>query len=71
MRRSDFIRLAAGGAALSTLPAEAQIFGRRKVTLGIDRLKKDGFAALAGKRVGLITNQSGVDGKGKKTRACC
>lgn len=38
-----------------------------KVTLGVDMLKKDGFAALKGKRVGLITNQTGVDGSGKST----
>ena len=68
MRRAEFLRLAAGSAALTTVPAGAQLFGKRKVSLGIDRLAADGFAALAGKRVGLVTNQSGVDGRGKKTR---
>ena len=68
MRRSDFLRVAAAGAAVSSLPAEARIFGKRKVQLGIDRLVADGFGSLAGKRVGLVTNQSGVDGGGNKTR---
>jgi uncharacterized protein YbbC (DUF1343 family) len=38
------------------------------VKLGIDVLKDQGFAPLRGKRVGLITNQTGVDGSGTKTR---
>ena len=65
MRRADFLRVAAGGLAFSSLPSDAKIFRKRKVALGIDRLVEDDFAALAGKRVGLVTNQSGVDGKGK------
>ena len=49
--------------------AEGQLFRRGvKVKPGIDVLRDDGFAALRGKRVGLITNQSGVDSKGVKTR---
>ena len=36
--------------------------------LGIDVLERDGFAALQGKRVGLITNQTSVNRKGTKTR---
>lgn len=38
------------------------------VELGIDVLKSQDFAALAGKRVGLVTNQTGVDSAGAKTR---
>lgn len=38
------------------------------VDLGIDVLKSQGFASLAGKRVGLVTNQTGVDSAGTKTR---
>lgn len=38
------------------------------VELGIDRLEKDDFAPLRGKRVGLITNQTGVNSQGVKTR---
>jgi uncharacterized protein YbbC (DUF1343 family) len=38
------------------------------VQLGIDVLKEQNFAPLAGKRVGLVTNQTGVDSSGIKTR---
>lgn len=38
------------------------------VQLGIDVLAADDYAPLAGKRVGLITNQTGVDSSGTKTR---
>ncbi len=47
---------------LVTLPLSAA------VDLGIDVLKSQGFAPLAGKRVGLVTNQTGVDSAGTKTR---
>ena len=40
----------------------------RAVQLGIDRLQADGFQQLAGKRVGLVTNQTGVSSGGSKTR---
>ena len=39
-----------------------------KVDLGIDVLKQKGYRILAGKRVGLITNQTGVDSSGTRTR---
>ena len=68
MRRSDFLRVAAAGAGAAALPADGKIFGKPKVSLGVDRLVEDDFAAMRGMRVGLVTNQSGVDGKGKKTR---
>jgi len=35
----------------------------QKVSLGIDLLQRENFALLAGKKVGLITNQSGVNSK--------
>ncbi len=38
-----------------------------KVMLGIDVLEKNKFDLLAGKKIGLITNQTGVDGEGKTT----
>ena len=38
------------------------------VRLGIDVLEAQGFAPLAGKRVGLVTNQTGVNSAGTKTR---
>lgn len=40
----------------------------RGVELGIDRLQQMDFAPLVGKRVGLITNQTGVNSSGTKTR---
>ncbi len=39
-----------------------------RVELGIDVLQREGFAPLRGKRVGLITNQTGVDSQGRRTR---
>jgi uncharacterized protein YbbC (DUF1343 family) len=38
------------------------------VQLGIDVLASDGFSALSGKRVGLVTNQTGVNSSGTKSR---
>jgi uncharacterized protein YbbC (DUF1343 family) len=43
------------------LPAHA-------VELGIDVLQKNNFDLLRGKRVGLVTNQTGVNSAGEKTR---
>ena len=37
------------------------------VRTGIDVLQEDDFSALAGRRVGLITNQTGVDRAGRRT----
>lgn len=39
------------------------------VSFGIDQLEDDKFAILRGKRVGLITNQTGVNSSGVKTRS--
>jgi uncharacterized protein YbbC (DUF1343 family) len=38
---------------------------RAVVSLGIDQLEKSHFAVLQGKRVGLVTNPSGADSKGR------
>ena len=38
------------------------------VELGIDRLAANDYSLLAGKRVGLITNQTGINAAGTKTR---
>ncbi len=38
-----------------------------KVMAGIDVLEEEQFAPLSGKRVGLITNQTGVDSQGRRT----
>lgn len=37
------------------------------VRTGVDVLVRDGSAALAGRRIGLITNHTGVDGSGRST----
>jgi uncharacterized protein YbbC (DUF1343 family) len=39
------------------------------VLLGIDVLEQEDFAPLKGKRIGLVTNQTGVNSQGVKTRA--
>ena len=39
------------------------------VLLGIDQIENENFSILEGKRVGLITNQTGVNSKGVKTRS--
>jgi len=41
--------------------------GHGRVKTGIDVLEEQRFVALRGKRVGLITNQTGVDSKGWRT----
>jgi uncharacterized protein YbbC (DUF1343 family) len=41
--------------------------GHARVKTGIDVLEGQHFAALRGKRVGLVTNQTGVDSKGRRT----
>lgn len=44
------------------------LFGQhQKVLLGIDILQRDNFSILSGKRVGLITNHTGVNSKLKST----
>jgi len=40
----------------------------RAVELGIDVLQRNNFDLLKGKRVGLVTNQTGVNSAGEKTR---
>ncbi|HEX9224480.1 MAG TPA: exo-beta-N-acetylmuramidase NamZ domain-containing protein, partial [Candidatus Acidoferrales bacterium] len=45
------------------LPRPAK--GTRSVNTGLDVLEAQGFAPLRGKRVGLITNQTGVDRRGR------
>lgn len=39
----------------------------RQVATGIDVLEAEGFAPLRGRRVGLITNHTGLDRRGKRT----
>lgn len=46
----------------------ASVLPARAVELGIDVLQKNNFDLLRGKRVGLVTNQTGVNSAGEKTR---
>lgn len=46
----------------------ALIINARAVDLGIDVLQHNNFDLLRGKRVGLVTNQTGVNSAGEKTR---
>lgn len=45
----------------------ASVLQAEPFLLGIDVLKKSGFRALSGKRVGLLTHPAGVNGNGKST----
>src|ERR1700730_1076701 len=49
----------------TALPSSAQ--GTDRTKTGIDVLEEQNFAPLRGKRVGLITNQTGVDSQGRRT----
>jgi uncharacterized protein YbbC (DUF1343 family) len=51
-----------GDSSPATLPQSAE-----QTKTGIDVLEEQNFAPLRGKRVGLITNQTGVDSQGRRT----
>src|SRR5690242_17982817 len=51
---------------LLTLPLSAAE-KPQPVLLGIDVLESEAFIPLLGKQIGLITNQTGVDSRGKST----
>lgn len=53
---------------LLLLSTSLQILPLHAVELGIDVLQKNNFDLLRGKRVGLVTNQTGVNSAGEKTR---
>lgn len=53
---------------LLLVTAFSQILPLHAVELGIDVLQKNNFDLLRGKRVGLVTNQTGVNSAGEKTR---
>ena len=46
----------------------ASVAASSAVELGIDVLEKSDYAMLRGKRVGLITNQTGINSRGTRTR---
>jgi uncharacterized protein YbbC (DUF1343 family)/CubicO group peptidase (beta-lactamase class C family) len=50
------------------MSAEHHLFGRNGAALtGIDVLESQDFASLKGKRVGVLTNQTGIDSAGRRT----
>lgn len=51
----------------SLLQLERPAAGHGPVKSGIDVLEQEGFSTLTGKRIGLITNQSGIDQAGRST----
>jgi uncharacterized protein YbbC (DUF1343 family)/CubicO group peptidase (beta-lactamase class C family) len=53
---------------VATLAAEAMGVARR-VSTGVDKVEAEGWSALAGQRIGLITNQTGVTSEGQTTLA--
>ena len=65
MRRSFFRRL-----LLLVLlhPAFFLLSARAQVRLGIDTLRDAGYAAVKGKKIGLVTNQTGTDAAGDRDR---
>jgi uncharacterized protein YbbC (DUF1343 family) len=54
--------VAGGGAvgALAAAPTPAAAQGRGRVHTGFERLVADGYAALSGQRVGMVTNPTGI-----------
>ncbi|HXG12530.1 MAG TPA: exo-beta-N-acetylmuramidase NamZ domain-containing protein [Gemmataceae bacterium] len=56
-----------GGRDTSRTPEGREAKGLAPVLTGIDVLKRDGFRALRGRRVGLVTNHTGVDRDGTST----
>jgi uncharacterized protein YbbC (DUF1343 family) len=67
LRREVAAAVARGRLTRPADTAAAPPRGSVEVSTGIDVLERDGFAALKGRRVGLVTNPSGVDRKGRST----
>lgn len=75
MNRRDFLKttlLTTGGLLLANLFAGAatetsSVPATRRVRLGIDMLEAENFARLRGEKVGLVTNQAGVNRYGEST----
>ncbi|UXY18900.1 DUF1343 domain-containing protein [Streptomyces cynarae] len=60
MRLSRRGLLAATTAATVPFPAASRAGGGRRLRTGFERLAADGYAPLAGRRVGIVTNPTGV-----------
>jgi uncharacterized protein YbbC (DUF1343 family) len=71
MHRRDLLSLFSAGAAstfVSACTTTAPITTTASISLGIDQLSQSGFAALKGRRVGFITNQTSVNAAGILSR---
>jgi len=62
------MRFAGNRIFLALAPVVIAANARGAVELGIDRVESNGYALLKNKRVGLITNQTGLDSRGVRTR---
>jgi uncharacterized protein YbbC (DUF1343 family) len=60
-------RIGTVAAAAIQTGADALVAESSPVLLGIDVLERDNFAAIKGRRVGLITNHTGLNSAGKRT----
>jgi len=67
-RMPSALRLVPVGLLLILLALPARVRADASVQLGIDVVAADHFALFQGKRIGLVTNQTGVDGSGERTR---
>ena len=73
MNRRDFLKttlMTTGALMLAPALSAAVPAGKaaaRRVRLGLDVVAAENFARLRGERVGLVTNQAGVDGNGEST----
>jgi uncharacterized protein YbbC (DUF1343 family) len=62
-RGDEPAELTAGGG----MAAEAAEARTARVSTGLEVLRESGFADLRGKRIGLITNHTGIDSQGRRT----
>ena len=66
--QSELLRWKAITGYNESMPAQRRVANRNgSVLTGIDVLEAQDFAALKGKRVGLLTNQTGLDASGRRT----
>ncbi len=61
MKLNRIIMVVAAFAVMATISSEAMAKSSVKVRTGIEVLESRGFSGLKGKRIGLVTNPSGVD----------
>ena len=62
-----FAGAAVTGRALDGLEVQSSSTSADRLSVGIDVLEEQQFEPLRGKRIGLITNQTGVDSHGRRT----